>query len=421
VLYYQSTNVATAWVVSSSNCDEGDSCLKYGLRHRGEGLNISTGAFNYTTLRSITKIIGAGRLSRLSLSVILCCAPAIARAQSQQQPAGSEAGSGVSGTQQTGLSVAAQQADPQAPGTIYGTILDQSELAVAGAQLHLASENQSAMKDVVSGDTGQFSISDVLPGTYTLSVSAPGFAAQVVSVTVHPGEVVLVPQIVLPIETQVTSVTVGLTQVEEAEVQIKEQEKQRILGIIPNFYVSYATDAVALNWKQKYHLAWKSSTDPFTFIAVGGAAGVQQATNTYAGYGQGAAGYARRYGATYGDVVIGTYLGSAVLPSILKQDPRYFYKGKGSTRSRILYALSTPFVCKGDNGEWQPNYSFVGGSLAAGAIATLYHPTGRHSSADVFLTTSMLRLGENAVSSVFQEFIIRKLTPNLPKHNQPQN
>jgi hypothetical protein len=225
---------------------------------------------------------------------------------------------------------------------------------------------------------------------------------------------VLVPQIVLPIATQLTSVTVGLTQVEQAEVQIKAQEQQRVFGIIPNFYVSYVPDAAPLTPKQKFQLAWKSSTDPFTFVAIGGAAGVQQATNTFSGYGQGVEGYAKRYSATYGDVVIGTYLGSAILPSLLKQDPRYFYRGHGNTRSRLLHALSSPFICKGDNGQWQPNYSFVAGSFAAGGLATLYHPAGAHNGAGLLVGTTMVRLGENALASVFQEFIVRKLTPNLP-------
>ena len=67
-------------------------------------------------------------------------------------------------------------------------------------------------------------------------------------------------------------------------------------------------------------------------------------------------------------------IGDAILPSILKQDPRYFYKGSGTTRSRILYALANAVVCKGDNGHWQPDYSGILGSLAAGGISNLYYP-----------------------------------------------
>ena len=216
-----------------------------------------------------------------------------------------------------------------------------------------------------------------------------------------------------------TQVTVALSPVELAGVQIKDQEKQRVLGIIPNFYVTYVHNAVPLSPKQKFELAWRSSVDPFTFVGVGFVAGIQQAENELSGYGQGAQGYAQRYGASYGDVVIGTFLGSAILPSILKQDPRYFYKGTGSKRSRVLYALASPFICKGDNGNWQPNYSYVLGNFAAAGIANAYYPASNRGAGFV-AETALVRLGENAVASVFQEFIVRKLTPKLSNRAQAQ-
>ena len=131
---------------------------------------------------------------------------------------------------------------------------------------------------------------------------------------------------------------VSVTNYELAEEQIKVQETQRVLGVIPNFYVTYQHDALPLQPKQKFELAWKSSVDPVTFAASRVVAGVEQADNGFSGYGQGAQGYAKRYGASYADSFIGNMIGGAILPSLLKQDPRYFYKGTGSTRSRILYA-----------------------------------------------------------------------------------
>ena len=97
---------------------------------------------------------------------------------------------------------------------------------------------------------------------------------------------------------------------------------------------------------QKFHLAWRSSIDPVAFLAAGVFAGIEQATNTFPGYGQGAQGYAKRYGANYADSFIDTMIGGAILPSLLKQDPRYFYKGTGTTRSRILYAIANSVICK---------------------------------------------------------------------------
>jgi hypothetical protein len=178
----------------------------------------------------------------------------------------------------------------------------------------------------------------------------------------------------LTIATQVTEVHVGLTPDELANVQIKEQEKQRVLGFIPNFYVSYVPNAAPLSPKHKFELAWKSASDPVTFVAVGVVAGLDQAGDRWGAYGQGAQGYAKRFGASYADVFVGTFIGSAALPSLLKQDPRYFYKGSGTKRSRILYALASSLRCKGDNGRWQANYSSILGNLAAGGISNFYYP-----------------------------------------------
>ena len=312
-----------------------------------------------------------------------------------------------------------QVPDQQAAGSISGTIVDLTGAVVVGAQVRLTREDQSPSEEKLTDDLGQFSFANVAPGTFQLTISFTGLNTQVISGTVHPGEAYVVPQMVLLVATQVTQVTVALTQVELAEVQIKDQEKQRVLGIIPNFYVSYVPDAVALTPKQKFELAWRSSVDPFTFVSVGAIAAIKHSGNGLSGYGQGAQGYAQRYGASYGDVVIGTFLGSAIMPSLLKQDPRYFYKGTGSKRSRLFYALASPFICKGDNGRWEPNYSYVVGNFAAAGIANFYYPANDRG-VGLVAETALVRLGEKAVASVFQEFIVRKLTPKLSNRAQGQ-
>ena len=233
------------------------------------------------------------------------------------------------------------------------------------------------------------------------------------------GEAYIVPVIRLAVATVMTEVRVGstaLTPVELAQVQIQEQEKQRVFGFIPNFFVSYVPDAVPLVPRQKFELAWKSSIDPFTFVGVAAIAGVQQATDDFPGYGQGMEGYAKRFGAAYADVLSGTFIGSAILPSILKQDPRYFYKGTGSGRSRLLYSVGNTFVCKGDNKRWQPNYSGVLGSFATGAISYLYYPSSDRDAMGLVVQNSLIRLGETAFANVMQEFIVRKFTPRLQTH-----
>ena len=350
-----------------------------------------------------------GRLARLGLGVFLFAIPAAALAQSAQPPGGQSVPPDVSARRASD-----DLAGQQSYGSISGTIVDQSESIVTGAQIRLTREDQSASQEILSDADGQFSFVNVAPGSFQLTITSEGFATQVIVGTIGQGQAYIVPLVVLLVATQMTQVTVGLTKIELAEVQVKDQEKQRVLGIIPNFYVSYVPNAVALTPKQKFELAWKSSVDPFTFVAVGIVAGAAQAGNELSGYGQGAQGYAKRYGASYGDVVIGTFLGNAILPSLLKQDPRYFYKGIGGTRSRIFHALSSPVICKGDNGRWQPNYSYVLGSFAAGGIANLYYPPSDRHAAGPIVGAALIRLGESAIAAVFQEFVVRKLTRNLP-------
>ena len=301
--------------------------------------------------------------------------------------------------------------DP-APGSISGTIVDQSGAVVAGAQVALSREAQSPNQQVLSGDNGQFSFANVAPGAFQLTITSPGFASQTSSGILAPGEVHLVPQIALAVAANVTDVQVALSRVQVAEAQVKDEEKQRVLGVIPNFYVTYDPHPLALTSRQKFELAWKTTIDPVTFAIVGGIAGVQQAENTFSGYGQGAQGYAKRYGASYADVAVGTFIGSAILPSLLKQDPRYFYKGTGSKRSRILYAIANSVICKGDNGRWQPNYSNVLGNLAAGGISNLYYPAQNRNGAGLTFENAAIGIGATAAANLVEEFLMRKLTTN---------
>jgi hypothetical protein len=292
--------------------------------------------------------------------------------------------------------------------------VDETGAAVC-AQLQLTLQDQSQTQEVASADSGQFFYANVPPGPFRLTAVAEGFETRSVSGTLRPGEAFIVPEIRLAVAAVVTEVRVQvkLTPVEVAQDQIKEQEKQRILGFVPNFYVSYDHNALPLNASQKFRLARKTTTDPFTFVGVAALAGVQQATNAYPGYGQGADGYAKRFGASYADAITGTFIGSAVLPSLLRQDPRYFYKGTGSTGSRLLYALASPLICKGDNRRWQPNYSNVAGAFASAGISYAYYPQSDRNGAGLVFQNAAIRLGETAFEGVLQEFLLRRLTPHL--------
>ena len=270
---------------------------------------------------------------------------------------------------------------------------------------------------MLSGEDGQFSFSGASPGPFQLTIAKEGFATQSISGTLHPGETYNVPRIALALAPEKTEVQVVVPRVEIAEEQIKEEEKQRVLGFVPNFYVSYVPDAAPLNSKQKFELAWKTTLDPVTFVLTGAVAGVQQANNVFSGYGQGAQGYGKRFGADYADSVTNIFIGSAILPSLLKQDPRYFYKGSGSTRSRFLYAIANSVICKGDNGRWQANYSNVLGSLAAGGISNLYYPAQDRNGAALTFENAAIEIGASAAANLLQEFVIRKLTSNVRSHD----
>jgi hypothetical protein len=351
-----------------------------------------------------------GILLWLGLCALFCGFPSSAHSQN---PTYDQAPATSSSEQQTELQIL---------GHITGTVLDSTGAAVARAHVTLARQDQSPSQEAVSGDDGQFSFSDIAPGPFQLITTAQGFSTQVSSGTLHPGEFCVVPQIQLTLAPAVTEVHVSPTStVELAEEQIKIEEKQRVFGVIPNFYVTYIPDAAPLTPKQKFKLAWKSTIDPVTFVVVGAVAGVQQAQNDFSGYGQGAAGYGRRYGAAYGNEVASTFIGGAILPSLLKQDPRYFYKGTGTVKSRVLYAMANAVICKGDNGRWQPNYSGIIGSLAAGGISNAYYPPQNRNDAGLTFENALIGIGTTAAFNIIQEFIVPRFTPNLPNHqaNQP--
>jgi hypothetical protein len=160
----------------------------------------------------------------------------------------------------------------------------------------------------------------------------------------------------------------------QAEKDIKQQESQRMLGLMPAFNAVLGGKAVPLTSGQKFKLFFRGSIDPFQFAIAGLDAGIEQAQDEYPEYHQGAEGLAKRYGASFADSFDGNFWGNAVLPSLLHQDPRYFRLGHGKALHRILYAASTTVRCKGDNGNWQPNYSNILGNFIGGAISNAYYP-----------------------------------------------
>jgi hypothetical protein len=359
------------------------------------------------------------RLAWLSLIVLICSSST--PAQTEQSPARLVVVNDPPDSPTPKMAIDASEDLQKVPGTITGNVVGQDGIAVVGAKVRLTQEGQSVSQEVTSSEDGQFTFTNVAPGSFQLVITSEGFAAHTSTGELRSGENFTVPQVSMVLATNATEVRVEVSAIEIAQEQLKDEEKQRVLGIIPNFYVTYVPDAAPLTPKQKYNLAWRLNIDPVSFLLAGQTAGIQQALNEFSGYGQGAQGYAKRYGATYANFTISNFLGSAVFPSIFKQDPRYFYKGTGTTKSRVLYALANAVICKSDGGHWQVNYSGIIGSLASGGISNLFYPgSDRNGPALTFENTAM-SIGSTAVFNLMQEFVLRKLTPKAPNTPNPAN
>ncbi len=304
-----------------------------------------------------------------------------------------------------------------AAASIFGVVTSAEGAVYEGAHVELESSGPGA-SPAASQQTdsdGAFHFTNLPRGTFSLTVSSPGFVTQEIRGTLLAGEAYDTRTIVLPVAGAASDVVVSAgSQAEIAQEQLNFEERQRVLGVFPNYYVSYDRDAVPLTARQKFQLAWKTSVDPVTWMMTGAVAGFEQASNAFSEYGQGTQGYAKRFGANYADGFFGNMIGSAVLPAVFKQDPRYFYKGTGSVKSRALYAIANSVICKGDNGHWQANYSGILGGIAAGGISNLYYPDNNRSGAELMFTSALVGTAESAMQNLFQEFLVRRLTPKLP-------
>jgi hypothetical protein len=300
--------------------------------------------------------------------------------------------------------------EPQT-GTITGTLLDTNDGTVPGATVVLNGPSLPGPRQVETNDNGFFQLDQLKPGiAYRVAISADGFANWTSpEVILKPGQYLELAGIRLQIAAAVTTVNAVLSTAEIARQQVEVEEKQRVLGFIPNFYVVYDRNAVPLTSKLKFDLALKTSINPITFLGSAVVAGFDQAMDLH-DYQQGAKGYSQRFGAAYAGGLTDIMIGGVILPAILHQDPRYFYQGTGTKKSRILHALSTPFICRGDNGRLQPNYSSLGGYLASGAVSNAYYPASNRGPGLVF-STAFIDIAANMANGVLQEFILRRFTP----------
>jgi hypothetical protein len=293
-------------------------------------------------------------------------------------------------------------------GSIVSTITDVNDDPVLGATVVLQGPVASYRRTVATNDNGFFEIRDVAPGIpYHVSISAKGFANWESPVFIlDPSQYKILDVSKLRIEEVQTTVTVSPESFEESALQqVKIEEKQRGFGIIPNFFEVYGPNPAPLSAKLKFSLAFRFARDPFSVARVAVLAGVGQATNT-PNYVQGAKGFSERFGANYANSFTQIMIGGAVLPSFLHQDPRYFYQGTGTNKSRAVHAISNLFITKGDNGRSQPNYSSLGGDLASAAISTFYYPESNRG-AGLFLQNFAVNSAAHMAFRLLEEFVFR--------------
>ena len=257
-------------------------------------------------------------------------------------------------------------------GRVSGVVEDEQGALIPGAQVVLMAEGVSHR--LASGSDGRFCFDGVPVGSFTVTASEQGMLDGVTEGTLAAEQNVELQPMMLRAGA-VMSVT-AVTQEQMADIQVRQEETQRIGGILPNYYVVYDANPQPLTKKLKFEMGWRSVVDPANVGFVAIVAGFEQAGNQFPGYGRGPSGYGKRFGAGMADATVGTLLTGSVLPVVFRQDPRYFYRGSGSRVSRTWYALKTTVVCKGDNGRWQPAYANVLGSFGAGAVSGLYYPGG---------------------------------------------
>ena len=308
----------------------------------------------------------------------------------------------------------AQLPATQTTGQITGTVTDADGALVPGATIALENRITHEQFTSNSDSKGCFKFTALSPAIFHITIRADGFADWTdAEIVVQSDQANELGNIALKIASVITSVQ-AVSQDKLAIEQVKVEETQRIFGIVPNYYAVYLRNAAPLSPKLKFSLAWKTEFDPFSVFASGTIAGFQQWRNDFSGYGQGAQGYGKRFGASYADTFSDIMLSGAILPVILHQDPRYFYKGTGTFLSRAFYAIATTAICKGDNGRWQPNYSNVFGNLASGAVSNLYYPAGNRG-VRLTIDNALINTAGGAIGNLAQEFFLKEITPKANK------
>ncbi|MFC6646987.1 carboxypeptidase-like regulatory domain-containing protein [Granulicella cerasi] len=311
-------------------------------------------------------------------------------------------------------SAARAQSLPNAPSTqlattVTGSTVDPDQAAIPHAEIVVDGATPADHLVFTSDDSGSFTLHGLHAGVaYTLKAQAKGFTQRTLApFTLSGGQTLELNAVVLSpaIEEDVDAITSE----QAAAIEVKEEETQRVFGLIPNFYVVYPNQPYApLTTKLKFELVGRTLIDPVTLGAAAFAAGLNQAADRPA-YVQGAKGYGQRVGAEYADGAVDIIFGGAILPTIFHQDPRYFVQGTGTTKDRLKHALSAPFITKGDNGKNEFNISSIGGDLISGAASNIYYPPSDRGVSLTFTTAAVIT-GGRMLNTLLQEFVLAKYT-----------
>lgn len=297
---------------------------------------------------------------------------------------------------------------------IAGTVLDTNGDVVQGARVVLTRGSGDFQREMQSGSNGEFVFSSLPSGSYRVIISgkdmsnftSPPF-------TLAPGEMHTMSPVVLAVARATTSVTVTANS-EALKEQLSEQQvqiavEQRVWGVFPNFYSSYDWHAPPMQPKQKFQLAFRSMIDPMAFAGAAGIAGAEQYYNIFPGYGTGVPGYFKRFGAAYTNDFSARMLSSGLFATMFHQDPRYFYKGTGSVSTRTMYAISSAFITRNDDGQRKPNYSHILGVFAAAGLSNLYYPN-ENRGVTLTLVNGAVETAGNAGTNIIREFILKGIT-----------
>ena len=190
----------------------------------------------------------------------------------------------------------------------------------------------------------------------------------------------------------------------KSEQKQTETKNDRMFYVMPNYLtVDNEAQVKPISWKEKFAITAKGAFDPYEFAIVGILAGIRQAENADPAFGQGMAGYGRRYGTALADQVDGNMMVGAVFPSVLKMDPRYFRLGRGGFAHRIDYAISRIFVGRKDSGGRIVNIPEVAGNATAIAISTVYYPAADRSFSSG-INSWGVQMGIDAFGNELKEF-----------------